>query len=291
LLKLTRFHSFQVELFSHADTIIVMDEGRFKYCGPFHPPTIRKLFPNASVPDVPADGAPSDVDVQAGDNMLAVGPVSGNPNAISVYGMAFGNDGGWSLPAPTTTLTKTTSHHDLQLQIAQLEVVVDSHKGPRLKAPVEVSKAPKGGYSELIARWRWYSVVPWFFFMCFAAQSARTWSDIWISQWTQNKNAWGAPFGMGPLQKWEYFGIYVAFIGMFFFLQVQFLCTIDDVLHDNFYQVSFPHIFALIFWICLILLRTRWHCQLTCEICCGKNYRLRSIPGFSSIPSTSSSAM
>lgn len=224
LLKLTRFHSFQVELFSHADTIIVMDEGRFKYCGPFHPPTIRKLFPNASVPDVPADGAPSDVDVQAGDNMLAVGPVSGNPNAISVYGMAFGNDGGWSLPAPTTTLTKTTSHHDLQLQIAQLEVVVDSHKGPRLKAPVEVSKAPKGGYSELIARWRWYSVVPWFFFMCFAAQSARTWSDIWISQWTQNKNAWGAPFGMGPLQKWEYFGIYVAFIGMFFFLQVQFLC-------------------------------------------------------------------
>jgi len=29
--------------------------------------------------------------------------------------------------------------------------------------------------------------------------------------------------------------------------------TIDDVLHDNFYQVSFPHIFALIFWICLTL--------------------------------------
>jgi hypothetical protein len=29
---------------------------------------------------------------------------------------------------------------------------------------------------------------------------------------------------MGPLQKWEYFGVYVAFIGMFFFLQVQFLC-------------------------------------------------------------------
>jgi hypothetical protein len=151
--------------------------------------------------------------------MLAVGPVS---PANIVHGTAFGNDGGWSLPTPTkTSLTKTTSHHDLALQ---LEVVVDSHKGARLKAPVEVSKAPKGGYSELIARWRWYSIVPWFFFMCFAAQSARTWSDIWISQWTAKKNAWGAPFGMGPLQKWEYFGVYVAFIGMFFFLQVQFLC-------------------------------------------------------------------
>ena len=219
MLKLTRFHSFQVELFSHADTIIVMDEGRFKYCGPFHPPTIRKLFPNASVPDTPASCNPSDGDVQASDDMLAVGPVS---PANIVHGTAFGNDGGWSLPTPTkTSLTKTTSHHDLALQ---LEVVVDSHKGARLKAPVEVSKAPKGGYSELIARWRWYSIVPWFLFMCCAAQSARTWSDIWISQWTAKKNAWGAPFGMGPLQKWEYFGVYVAFIGMFFFLQVQFLC-------------------------------------------------------------------
>jgi hypothetical protein len=29
---------------------------------------------------------------------------------------------------------------------------------------------------------------------------------------------------MGVPGKWEYFGIYCAFIGMFFFLQVQFLC-------------------------------------------------------------------
>ena len=240
LLKLTRFYSFQVELFSHADTIIVMDEGRFKYCGPFHPPTIRKLFPNASVPDVPGGALSSDREVrnsQAGFATFAVGPVvpaqqryAGNARDVQqfnmvpaqqfnmVHGFAFGNDGskdaGLSQPK---TLQKTTSYHDLQLQ---LEVVVDSQKGPRLKAPVEVSKAPKGGYGELIARWRWYFVVPWFLFMCCATQSARTWSDIWISQWTAKKNAWGAPFGMGPLQKWEYFGIYVAFIAMFFILQV-----------------------------------------------------------------------
>jgi hypothetical protein len=123
-------------------------------------------------------------------------------NGIPVYGMAFGNE------APK-----------------QLEVVVDSYKGPRLKAPVELSKAPKGGYGEMITRWRWYFIIPWFLFMCCAAQSARTWSDIWISQWTANKNTWGEPFGMGVPGKWEYFGIYCAFIGMFFILQVRFLCT------------------------------------------------------------------
>ena len=221
-----------------------MDEGRFKYCGPFHAPTIRQLFPNASVPDGPAGGARSGQAAQASNNMLAVGPVapgkaastysalhaqvgyvsqatrpqtfSGAPpygfppnpydahlrNGVPVYGMAFGNE------APK-----------------QLEVVVDSYKGPRLKAPVELSKAPKGGYGEMIARWRWYLIVPWFLFMCCAAQSARTWSDIWISQWTAKKNTWGEPFGMGVPGKWEYFGIYCAFIGMFFILQVRFLCT------------------------------------------------------------------
>ena len=198
-----------------------MDEGRFKYCGPFHAPTIRQLFPNASVSDGPAGGARSGQAAQASNHMFAVGPVAPgkaastppNPydnsplrlipmNGVPVYGMAFGNE------APK-----------------QLEVVVDSYKGPRLKAPVELSKAPKGGYGEMITRWRWYLIVPWFLFMCCAAQSARTWSDIWISQWTAKKNTWGEPFGMGVPGKWEYFGIYCAFIGMFFILQVRFLCT------------------------------------------------------------------
>jgi hypothetical protein len=128
-------------------------------------------------------------------------PYGAPPYGVSVYGTAFGND------TPK-----------------QLEVVVDSYKGPRLKAPVELSKAPKGGYGEIISRWRWYLIVPWFLFMCCAAQSARTWSDIWISQWTAKKNTWGEPFGMGVPGKWEYFGIYCAFIGMFFILQVLFLC-------------------------------------------------------------------
>lgn len=179
-----------------------MDEGRFKYCGPFHAPTIRHLFPNASVPDGPAGVDLSGQAAQASDDVFAVGPVSSHlRNVVTVYGRAFGND------TPK-----------------QLEVVVDSYKGPRQKAPVELSKASKGGFGEMIARWRWYLIVPWFLFMCCAAQSARTWSDIWISQWTSKKNTWGEPFGMGIPGKWEYFGIYVAFIGMFFILQVRFLC-------------------------------------------------------------------
>ena len=152
-------------------------------------------------------------------NMLERGPVL---PATILQAIASSNDAPPNAsPTRDATLPQTISTHDFQLQ---LQVVVDSHKGPRLKAPVEVSKAPKGGYNELIARWRWYLIIPWFLFMCCAAQSARTWSDIWISQWTAKKNAWGAPFGMGPLQKWEYFGVYVAFIGMFFFLQVHYLC-------------------------------------------------------------------
>jgi hypothetical protein len=42
----------QVELFSKADNVIVMDHGKFKYCGPYNAQAIRKLFPNAHVPEV-----------------------------------------------------------------------------------------------------------------------------------------------------------------------------------------------------------------------------------------------
>ena len=62
-----------------------MDQGRFKYCGPFHAPTIRQLFPNASVPDGPAGGARSGQAAQASNDMFAVGPVAPG-KAASTYG-------------------------------------------------------------------------------------------------------------------------------------------------------------------------------------------------------------
>jgi hypothetical protein len=103
----------------------------------------------------------------------------------------------------------------------KLDVVVSSSE-PRKKPPTNLETAARGGYMELIYNWRWF-IALFVFLVCFPApQAARTFSDIWISQWTARKNTWG---NQKVLTEWEFYGVYVGFVGAFFLAQVPFAAT------------------------------------------------------------------
>jgi hypothetical protein len=90
----------------------------------------------------------------------------------------------------------------------------------RQKPPVKLEDGAKGGYWELLVNWTPWRILPIFLMVFPAAQGARTFSDIWISQWTAKKNTWGGP---EKLTEWEFYGVYVSFVFMFFVAQVGLL--------------------------------------------------------------------
>jgi hypothetical protein len=85
------------------------------------------------------------------------------------------------------------------------------------KPPVKLEDGAKGGYWELLANWTLLRILPVFLIVFPAAQGARAFSDIWISQWTAQKNTWG---GREDLTQWEFYGVYVSFVVVFSGLQV-----------------------------------------------------------------------
>jgi len=99
----------------------------------------------------------------------------------------------------------------------KLDKVVITSQEPRKKPPIELEKGARGGYWELFMNWKPFIAIPVYLVIFPAAQGSRTFSDIWISQWTSGRNTWGPQI---PLTEWEFYAVYVGFVIAFFLSQV-----------------------------------------------------------------------
>jgi hypothetical protein len=98
----------------------------------------------------------------------------------------------------------------------KLNQVVVTSQAPRKKPPTKLEDGARGGYWELFMNWNPMFALPSFLIIFPAAQAARTFSDIWISQWTARKNRWSSQV----LTEWEFYAVYVGFVVAFFLMQV-----------------------------------------------------------------------
>ncbi len=99
---------------------------------------------------------------------------------------------------------------------SKLNQVVVTSQEPRKKPPTKLEDGAKGGYWELFMNWNPLIALPVFLIIFPAAQASRTFSDIWISQWTARKNRWSSQI----LTEWEFYAVYVGFVCTFFIVQV-----------------------------------------------------------------------